>query len=163
MTKLLQFLFITLRNEKEGNKETNKSNVNLRNHIVEQMQFIKVPEVIKNFIYILKNCPEDFMLSRYEIINRLKSLLTNLDKTKLTRLEAIDILGELLNEETIYGKKKMLGDYSKSAICSYWIDIIKSNVLITNIFYSNYLSIRAILQSGLSEDNSDVANCFMNI
>lgn len=97
MTKLLQFLFITLRNEKEGNKETNKSNVNLRNHIVEQMQFIKVPEVIKNFIYILKNCPEDFMLSRYEIINRLKSLLTNLDKTKLTRVEAIDILGELLN------------------------------------------------------------------
>ena len=57
----------------------------------------------------------------------------------------------------------MLGDYSKSAICSYWIDIIKSNVLITNIFYSNYLSIRAILQSGLTEESSEIASCFMNI
>jgi len=45
----------------------------------------------------LKNCSEDFQLNRYEIVNRLKLLLCTLDKNKLTRVDAIDILGELLN------------------------------------------------------------------
>lgn len=152
MTKLLQFLFITLRNEKEDRaRESNKSNQNLRKHINEQIEFIKVSEVIKNFIYLLKNCSEDFQLNRYEIVNRLKLLLCSLDKNKLGRPDAIEILGELLNEDTIYGKKKLLGDYSKNAICSYWIEIIKSPVLLQNVFYSNFLSIRTVSQSGLSE------------
>lgn len=137
--------------------------MNLKNHIVEQLQYIKVPEVIKNFIFILKNCSEDFMLNRYEIVNRLKLLLGALDKSKLSRTEAIEIINELLNEETIYGNKKILGDYSKSAICSYWIDIIKSPVLLTNVFYSNFLSMRALIQSGLPEDSPEIANCFSSI
>jgi len=102
----------------------------------------------------LKNCSEDFQLNRYEIVNRLKLLLCSLDKNKLNRQDAIEILGELLNEETIYGKKKLLGDYSKNAICSYWIEIIKSPVLLQNVFYSNYLSIRNVSQSGLAEDSN---------
>ena len=122
MTKLTQFLFINLRNDKDDrNREQNRSNQNLKRHINEQIEFIKLPEVIKNFIYLLKNCSEDFQLNRYEIGNRLKLLLCNIDKTKLSRPDAIEILEELLNEETIYGKKKMLGDYSKNAICIFWI------------------------------------------
>ena len=90
MTKLLQFLFITLRNEKEDrSREPNKSNQNLRKHINEQIEHIKVPDVIKNFIYLLKNCSEDFQLNRYEIVNRLKLLLCSLDKNKLMRNDAI--------------------------------------------------------------------------
>jgi hypothetical protein len=80
-----------------------------------------VPEVIKNFIYLLRNCSEDFQLNRYEIVNRLRLLLTNLDKNKLKESESIMIMNEILNEETIFGRKKVLGDYSKNAICSYWV------------------------------------------
>lgn len=77
MTKLLQFLFINLRNDKDQSTG-NKSNQNLKKNIADQADSIKVPEVIKNFIYLLKNCSEDFQLNRYEIVNRLRLLLTNL-------------------------------------------------------------------------------------
>ena len=33
-----------------------RSNQNLKKHIAEQIEHIKLPEVIKNFIYLLKNC-----------------------------------------------------------------------------------------------------------
>jgi hypothetical protein len=56
MTKLLQFLFINLRSDKEQNASANKSNINLKKHIADQIEHIKVPEVIKNFIFLLKNC-----------------------------------------------------------------------------------------------------------
>ncbi len=56
MTKLLQFLFINLRSDKDQNAANNKNNLNLKKHIADQIEFIKVPEVIKNFIYLLKNC-----------------------------------------------------------------------------------------------------------
>ena len=93
MTKLTQFLFINLRNEKEDrNREQMRSNQNLKKHIAEQIEHIKLPEVIKNFIYLLKNCSEDFQLNRYEIGNRLKLLLCNIDKSKLSRADAIEIL-----------------------------------------------------------------------
>ena len=54
MTKLLQFLFINLRSDKD--QSGNKNNINLKKHIADQIEHIKVPEVIKNFIYLLKNC-----------------------------------------------------------------------------------------------------------
>jgi hypothetical protein len=92
MTKLLQFLFINLRSDKDQSGSANKSNINLKKHIADQIEFIKVPEVIKNFIYLLKNCSEDFQLNRYEIVNRLKLLLNNLDKNKLVKADAIDIM-----------------------------------------------------------------------
>jgi hypothetical protein len=91
MTKLLQFLFINLRSDKDQSSG-NKSNQNLKKNIADQADFIKIPEVIKNFIYLLKNCSEDFQLNRYEIVNRLRLLLTNLDKTKLTKNDAIEIM-----------------------------------------------------------------------
>jgi hypothetical protein len=91
MTKLLQFLFINLRSDKDQSSG-NKSNQNLKKNIADQADFIKIPEVIKNFIYLLKNCSEDFQLNRYEIVNRLRLLLTNLDKTKLTKGDAIEIM-----------------------------------------------------------------------
>ena len=78
MTKLLQFLFINLRSEKDQSANNNKNNINLKKHIADQIEHIKVNEVIKNFIYLLKNCSEDFQLNRYEIVNRLKLLLNNL-------------------------------------------------------------------------------------
>jgi len=91
-------------------------------------------------------------------------LLTNLDKTKLTKNDAIEIMNEILNEETIFGKKKILGDYSKNAICSYWIEIIKSNVLINNIFPQNILSVRLSSQNPtLTEESKEVIECFNNI
>lgn len=49
--------------------------------------------MIKNFIHLLKNCSEDFQLNRYEIVNRLKLLLNNLDKNKLNKQDALEILG----------------------------------------------------------------------
>jgi hypothetical protein len=122
-----------------------------------------VPEVIKNFIYLLKNCSEDFHLNRYEILNRFKLLLNNLDKNKLLKVDAIEIMNEILNEDTIFGKKKILGEYSKNAICSYWIDIIKSPVLMINIFPINILSIRSVSQNNMSEDNPEINACFLNI
>lgn len=97
MTKLLQFLFINLRSDKEQSGNTTKSNANLKKHIADQIEFIKVNEVIKNFIHLLKNCSEDFQLNRYEIVNRLKLLLNNLDKNKLNKNDALEILGEILN------------------------------------------------------------------
>ena len=97
MTKLLQFLFINLRSDKEQSGSASKSNINLKKHIAEQIEYIKVPEVIKNFIYLLKNCSEDFQLNRYEIVNRLKLLLNNLDKGKLSKPDAIEIMNEILN------------------------------------------------------------------
>jgi len=56
MTKLLQFLFINLRTEKDSGGADKKSNQNLKKNIADQAEHIKVPEVIKNFIYLLKNC-----------------------------------------------------------------------------------------------------------
>jgi hypothetical protein len=147
MTKLLQFLFINLRTDKDSGNTANRSNQNLKKNIADQAENIKVPEVIKNFIYLLKNCSEDFQLNRYEIVNRLRLLLTNLDKNKLSKNDAIEIMNEILNEEIIFGKKKILGDYSKNAICSYWIEIIKSSVLINNVFPPNILSVRMISQN----------------
>jgi hypothetical protein len=97
MTKLLQFLFINLRSDKDQSSG-NKSNQNLKKNIADQADFIKIPEVIKNFIYLLKNCSEDFQLNRYEIVNRLRLLLTNLDKTKLSKPDAIEIMNEILSE-----------------------------------------------------------------
>lgn len=73
-------------------------------------------------------------------------------------------MNEILNEETIFGKKKILGDYSKNAICSYWIEIIKSNVLINNIFPQNILSVRLSSQNPtLGEESKEVTECFSNI
>lgn len=112
---------------------------------------------------MLKNCSEDFQLNRNEILNRLKLLLNNLDKNKLTRTESIEIMTELLNEEIIFGKKKLIGDYFKNAFCSYWIETIKSPVLISNIFSTNILSLRAIGQSPMPEDSPEITSTFANI
>jgi hypothetical protein len=68
-----------------------------------------------------------------------------------------------LNEETIYGKKKTLGDYSKNAICSFWVEMIKTPVLLSNVFSNHFLSIRAVSNGGLSEDSHEIAECFGNI
>lgn len=163
MTKLLQFLFINLRSDKEQSGSTTKSNLNLKKHIADQIEFIKVNEVIKNFIHLLKNCSEDFQLNRYEIVNRLKLLLNNLDKNKLNKADALEILGEILNEDTIFGRRRILGDYSKNAICSYWIEMIRSPVLLTHVFPASLLSVRSAQQSNLSEDSPEVSSCFMHI
>lgn len=160
MTKLLQFLFINLRSDKDQSGSANKSNMNLKKHIADQIEHIHVPEVIKNFIYLLKNCSEDYQLNRYEIVNRLKLLLNNLDKSRLSKSDAIEIMHDILNEETIFGRKKILRDYSKNAICSYWIEMIRSPVLITNVFPTSILSIRAAQQSNLPEDSPEINVCF---
>ena len=70
---------------------------------------------------------------------------------------------EILNEETIFGRKKVLGDYSKNAICSYWIEMIKSNVLLHNIFPPALLSLKNMPQSNSQEETPEVAACFSNI
>ena len=51
-------------------------------------------------------------------------------------------MNEILNEETIFGRKKILGDYSKNAICSYWIEMIRSPVLLNHIFPVQLLTVR---------------------
>lgn len=48
MTKLLQFLFINLRTDKDSGSADKKSNQNLKKNIADQAEHIKVPEVIKN-------------------------------------------------------------------------------------------------------------------
>ena len=70
---------------------------------------------------------------------------------------------EILNEETIFGRKKVLGDYSKNAICSYWIEMIKSNVLLYNLFPSSILSVKSIPQNNSQEEPPEVTACFANI
>ncbi len=72
-------------------------------------------------------------------------------------------MGEILNEDTIFGRRRILGDYSKNAICSYWIEMIRSPVLLTHVFPTNLLSIRAAQQSNLNEDSPEVVNCFAHI
>lgn len=96
-------------------------------------------------------------------MNRLKLLLNNLDKNKLAKNDALEILGEILNEETIFGRRRILGDYSKNAICSYWIEMIRSPVLLTHVFPQSLLSVRAAQQSNLSEDAPEIGICFMHI
>ena len=86
-------------------------------------------------------------------MNRLKLLLNNLDKNKLNKNDVNDIMNEILNEDVIFGKKKIIGEYSKNAICSYWIEIIKSPVLYHHIFPVGILSIRNVAQSQLNEDS----------
>lgn len=49
MTKLLQFLFINLRTDKDSGSADKKSNQNLKKNIADQAEHIKVPEVIKKF------------------------------------------------------------------------------------------------------------------
>lgn len=66
-------------------------------------------EVLTNYIYLLKNCPDDFQISRYEIVNRLKLLMNNLAENRLKKEEAAEIIREVLNEEVIFGKNKFLG------------------------------------------------------
>jgi hypothetical protein len=43
MTKLLQFLFINLRSDKDQSGSANKSNLNLKKHIADQIEHIHVP------------------------------------------------------------------------------------------------------------------------
>ena len=43
MTKLLQFLFINLRTDKDSGNAANKSNQNLKKNIADQAENIKVP------------------------------------------------------------------------------------------------------------------------
>lgn len=43
MTKLLQFLFINLKSDKESGSSSNKSNQNLKKNIADQAEYIKVP------------------------------------------------------------------------------------------------------------------------
>jgi hypothetical protein len=38
-----------------------------------------------NFLYLVKNCPEDFPVSRTEVINRLKLFIGILAEDKLTK------------------------------------------------------------------------------
>lgn len=71
-------------------------------------------------------------------------------------------MNEILSEETIFGRKKVLGDYSKNAICSYWIEMIRSNVLLNNIFPTGLLSIRTLPQ-GAQEETPEITSCFANI
>ena len=73
-------------------------------------------------------------------------------------------MNDILNEEVIFGKKKILGEYSKNAIYSYWIEIIKSPVLYSHLFPPNILSVRAVSQtSNLTEDNPEIEKCFKHI
>jgi hypothetical protein len=51
-----------------------------------------------NYIHLLKNCPDDFQISRYEIVNRLKLLMNNLSENRLKKEEAADVIKEILNE-----------------------------------------------------------------
>lgn len=93
----------------------------------------------------------------------MKLLLNNLDKNKLTKNDALDIMNDILNEDIVFGKKKILGEYSKNAIYSYWIEIIKSPVLYTHIFPASLLSIRHISTQNLTEDSPEITNTFKNI
>jgi len=51
----------------------------------EQVEYIKMHEVLMNYIHLLKNCPDDFQISRYEIVNRLKLLMNNLSENRLKK------------------------------------------------------------------------------
>ena len=41
--------------------------------------------------------------------------------------------------------------------------MLKSPVILTNVFYGNYLSMRNVATSGLSEDSAEINHCFLNI
>jgi|JI61114C2RNA_FD_contig_61_1577615_length_2141_multi_2_in_0_out_0_2 hypothetical protein len=85
MTKLLQFLFILLKNDKESGERKENPNKYLKHHMQEQVEYIKMHEVLMNYIHLLKNCPDDFQISRYEIVNRLKLLMNNLSENRLKK------------------------------------------------------------------------------
>ena len=70
-------------------------------------------------------------------------------------------MNDILNEDIIFGKKRTLGDYSKNAICSYWIEMIRSPVLLTHVFPTSILSLRN-LQS-LEDNQTAITSCFAAI
>jgi hypothetical protein len=116
-----------------------------------------------NYIHLLKNCPDDFQISRYEIVNRLKLLMNNLSENRLKKEEAADVIKEILNEETIFGKNKFLGEYSKNAICNFWIDILRSPILLHHMFPSYLCSLKNIPSTSVDEFMTEFQSYFSQV
>ena len=68
--KLVSFLYILLKKDKDT-----EQNANLAKHIKEQMEFIKFDEIICSTIKLIKNCPDDFINLKYDIMTRLRTLI----------------------------------------------------------------------------------------
>ena len=161
MIKFLQFMFILFKAEKDEKKESN--NKNLKRHFKDQADHIKIHEVLMNFLHLVKNCPEDFPTSRSEVTNRLKLFINIIGEDKLTKGEATEVIKELLNEDVIFGKNKFIGEYSKNLITNYWLDAIKSPIILHNMFPTSLTNIKVFAQQDLSYDSKDVLNQFFQI
>lgn len=116
-----------------------------------------------NFLYLVKNCPEDFPTSRTEVINRLKLFIGIIGEDKLNKAEALEVVKQLLNEDVIFGKNKFMGEYSKNLITNHWLDSIKSPIILFHMFPAVITNIKVFTHQDLQITDKDISNSFYQI
>lgn len=161
MIKFLQYMYILFKTEKEDRRENN--NKNLKRHFKDQIEYIKIHEVLMNFLHLVKNCPEDFPTSRTEVINRLKLFIGILSNDRLLDQEAHEVIKELLNEDVIFGKNKFMGEYSRNLITNHWLDSIKSPIIIHHMFREPITNIKVFMQKDVQPLEKDFVNSFFQV
>lgn len=109
-------------------------------HVKEQIEYIKLDQVIAIVIKFLKNCPaEDLIQVRLDLMYRMRSFLSNKRDPTVTipfqeQQEKIqEIMNntlELIDDEFIFGKELRMSPMTKSNLQIYWLETVK--VLLTN-------------------------------
>lgn len=136
LNKILQFLYIALRNEKEN--ERSSANVQiLRQNVSELMRAMPIKNMLVYCINLQRDCPMELNSTRYEIAIRIKSLISILSPQRLSREEAIHIINLILSDEIKYGKDTLPRFYIRNAMENHWLDIIKTEAVICNLFPYN--------------------------
>ncbi len=133
LNKIMQFLFIALRNEKETDRGSTNMFI-LRQNASELMKNIQIKELLTNCIHLQRDCPLEFNSSRYEIAIRIKSLIGSLHNTRLSREDAVAIIRLIMQEDVKYGADSLPRLYLKNAMENHWLDIIKTDIVIHNLF-----------------------------
>ena len=104
--KLVQFLYIILKKDKDLEQSQN-----LMRHVKEQVEHLKLDEVISIIIKFLKNCPDELITMRSDLVYRMKTFLTCKregtippDQIDKTTNEITQNVLELIDDEAILGK-----------------------------------------------------------
>jgi hypothetical protein len=104
-------------------------------HVREQVEFLKLDEVISIIIKFLKNCPDELINMRSDLVYRMKTFLTCKRESQILEpaekvIEIMQNVIELIDDEAILGKNVRMAPTIKSNMQSYWLEIVK--VIIMN-------------------------------
>ena len=103
-------------------------------HVREQVEFLKLDEVISIIIKFLKNCPDELINMRSDLVYRMKTFLTckrenNIPDPNEKMNEIMQNIIELLDDEGILGKNVRLAPTTRSNMQSYWLEIVRVIIL----------------------------------